>query len=62
MDEIRLQPHEFREIGDWVVLPVTLFARGRSTGLEADQRAVMDWKLRDGLAVRLEVFADLPDA
>jgi ketosteroid isomerase-like protein len=62
MDEIHFEPHEFREIGDWVVVPFTLTARGRSTGLEAEQFAVMAWQLRDGLAVRLEVFAELSEA
>jgi ketosteroid isomerase-like protein len=61
MDEIHFEPHEFREIGDWVVVPFTLTARGRSTGLEAEQFAVMAWQLRDGLAVRLEVFAELSE-
>jgi ketosteroid isomerase-like protein len=62
MDEIHFEPHEFREIGDWVVVPFTLTARGRSTGLEAEQFGVMAWQLRDGLAVRLEVFAELSEA
>jgi ketosteroid isomerase-like protein len=62
MDEIHFEPHEFREIGDWVVVPFTLTARGRSTGLEAEQFAVMAWQLRDGLAVRLDVFAELSEA
>jgi hypothetical protein len=44
------------------VVPFTLTARGRSTGLEAEQFAVMAWQLRDGLAVRLEVFAELSEA
>ncbi|HEY8639578.1 MAG TPA: nuclear transport factor 2 family protein [Solirubrobacterales bacterium] len=62
MDEIHFEPHEFREIGDWVVVPFTLTARGRSTGLEAEQAGVMAWQLRDGLAVRLDVFAELSEA
>ena len=62
MDEIHFEPHEFREIGDWVVVPFTLTARGRSTGLEAEQFAVIAWQLRDGLAVRLDVFAELSEA
>jgi ketosteroid isomerase-like protein len=62
MDEIRFEPREFREIGDWVVVPFLLTARGRSTGLTAEQEAVMAWKLRDGRAVRLEVFAELEEA
>ncbi len=62
MDELHFEPHEFREIGDWVVVPFTLTARGRSTGLEAEQYAVMAWQLRDEKAVRLEVFAELEEA
>jgi ketosteroid isomerase-like protein len=62
MEEIHFQPHEFRPIGDWVVVPFTVVARGRTTGLQAEQSAVMAWKLRDGKAVRLEVFAALGEA
>jgi ketosteroid isomerase-like protein len=62
MEEIHFTPHEFREVGEWIVVPVTVTARGRATGLEADQSAVMAWKIRDGKAVRIEVFAQLEDA
>ena len=62
MDEVRFEPHEFRELNGWIVVPFTLTARGRSTGLEVEQKAVMTWKVRDGLAVRLEVFAELEEA
>jgi ketosteroid isomerase-like protein len=62
MDEIRFDPEEFQEIGDWVVVPFLLTAKGRTTGLVAEQRAVMAWKLRDGKAVRLEVFPELEGA
>ena len=62
MEEIHFRPHEFRPVGEWIVVPLTLTARGRSTGLEADQSAVMAWKLRDGKAVRIEVFAQLEEA
>jgi hypothetical protein len=30
--------------------------------LEAEQAGVMAWKLHDGLAVRLDVFAELSEA
>jgi hypothetical protein len=30
--------------------------------LEVEQKAVMTWRVRDGLAVRLEVFAELEEA
>jgi ketosteroid isomerase-like protein len=62
MDEVRLEPHEFREEGEWVVVPFRIVARGRSTGLEFEQHAVQAWHLREGRAVRLELFANLEDA
>jgi ketosteroid isomerase-like protein len=62
MDEIRFEPGEFREAGGRVIVPVTLTARGRTTGLEARQEFVMAWTLRDGKATRVEVFATLYEA
>lgn len=63
MDEIRFEPGEFREVGDRVVIaPTTLIARGRTTGIQAQQEVVLAWSLRDGLAIRVEVFATLDEA
>jgi ketosteroid isomerase-like protein len=62
MDEIRFEPREFREAGGRVIVPTTLRARGRTTGIETQQEFVMAWMLRDGLAVRVEVFATLDEA
>jgi uncharacterized protein len=62
MDEVRLQPHEFHEVGEWVLVPFTIIARGRSTGLEVEQNAVQAWRLREGKAIRLELFAELQEA
>jgi hypothetical protein len=36
--------------------------RGRGSGVEAVQRVVQVWELRDGLAVGVEVFATLDEA
>jgi ketosteroid isomerase-like protein len=62
MEEIHFEPLEFREVGKWIVVPFRMTARGRSTGLEVEQRAVMAWQVRNELAVRLEVFAELEEA
>jgi ketosteroid isomerase-like protein len=62
MDEIRFEAHDFRDMGEWVVVSTTLTARGRSSGLEFDQSIVQAWRVRDGKAIRLEVFADLEEA
>ncbi|MGH2981098.1 MAG: nuclear transport factor 2 family protein [Solirubrobacterales bacterium] len=62
MEEIHFRPHEFRVVGEWIVAPCTLTARGRATGLEAEQFAVLAWMVRDGKAVRVKVFAELEEA
>jgi uncharacterized protein len=62
MDEIRFEPREFREAGGSVIVPVTLTARGRTTGIEARQDLVMTWTLRDGKAVRVDAFATVEEA
>jgi ketosteroid isomerase-like protein len=62
MDGIRWDAHDFRQVGDRVVVEFTLRARGKTTGLDFGQDAVMVWKLRDGKAVALELFATLDEA
>ncbi len=62
MDEVSFEPHEFREVGGWIVVPYTLTTRGRTTGLVGEQPGVMAWKVRDGKAVQLEVYRDLDEA
>jgi ketosteroid isomerase-like protein len=62
MDDIRWDGHEFHEAGDRVVVEFTLRARGKTTGLEFGQDAVMVWELRDGKAIGVELFEDLETA
>lgn len=62
MEEVRFEPEEFIDAGDRVVVPVRLVARGRGTGIEAAQRLVMVWTLREGKAVRLHAYATKAEA
>ena len=62
MDEIRWDAHAFHEVGDQVVVEFTLRARGRTSGLDFGQDAVMVWKLRDGMAIGLELYPTLDEA
>jgi ketosteroid isomerase-like protein len=62
MDEIRWDARGFREVGDRVLVEFTLRARGKTTGLEFGQDAVMIWELRDGLAIRVSLYPTLEDA
>ena len=62
MDRIAFIPHSFEQFGDRVLVDFTLRARGRSTGIEAEQHGFQVWHLREGKAVRLELFTDLEEA
>jgi ketosteroid isomerase-like protein len=62
MDDIRWDAHEFHEAGDRVVVEFTLRARGKTTGLDFGQDAVMVWELRDGKAIRVDLYPTLDEA
>jgi ketosteroid isomerase-like protein len=62
MKEIHFEPTGFHAVGERVVVEFTLRARGRTSGIEAEQRGVQVWHLRDGLAVKLEVYPGLDEA
>lgn len=62
MDGIRWDAHDFQQAGDKVVVEFTLRARGKTTGLHFGQDAVMVWSMRDGKAIRVELFESLDDA
>lgn len=56
MDEIRLEAKEFIAEGEVVIVPFRLVARGRETGIEAAMEAVQVWRLRDGRAIRCDLY------
>jgi ketosteroid isomerase-like protein len=62
MDEIRWDAHSLQQVGDRVVVEFTLRARGKTTGLDFGQEAVMVWSFRDGKGIRIELFETLDEA
>ena len=62
MDRVDFEPLDLIEVGDAVVVPMTLRARGRTTGIETEQHVVQIWELEDGKAIRVRVFATLEEA
>ncbi|HSJ17160.1 MAG TPA: nuclear transport factor 2 family protein [Solirubrobacterales bacterium] len=63
MEDIRfVTTGEFIDAGDKVVVPFRLAARGRESGIEVEQPAVQVWTLKDGKALRLEVFGSREQA
>jgi ketosteroid isomerase-like protein len=62
MDQIRWDSRGFHQVGDRVVVEFTLRARGKITGLDFGQDAVMVWELRDDKAIRLVLYPTLDQA
>lgn len=62
MDEIRWDPRDFRESEGRVVVEFTLHAKGKTSGLDFGQDAVMVWELRDGKAIRVSLYPTLEQA
>jgi ketosteroid isomerase-like protein len=61
-DEFTIEPEEFHAFGDRVAVPIRQRARGGSSGVEVEIRIGHLWTIRDGKAVRLEVFPASADA
>jgi len=51
-----LDPEEFIDAGERVVVLARLSARGRESGVSLERRDGMVWTVRDGKAVRLDYF------
>jgi ketosteroid isomerase-like protein len=62
MDEIRWDARDFRGVEGRVVVEFTLHARGKTSGLDFGQDAVMVWELQDDLAIRVSLYPTLDQA
>jgi ketosteroid isomerase-like protein len=60
-DSVRIEPHEFIEAGDLVVVPWTMHTKGRD-GIEAVARVAFVWTIRDGAIERVSMHQDRRDA
>jgi uncharacterized protein len=62
MDRVSFDAQEFIPVGDLVVVDSVLRTRGRTTGIETEQRLATVWDLKDGKAYRLSVYATVDEA
>jgi ketosteroid isomerase-like protein len=62
MNEISFVPKELIAAGEGVIVPLTLRARGRTTAIETEQEVVTTWWLREGKAIRVDIFATVAEA
>jgi ketosteroid isomerase-like protein len=57
-EQWRIEPEEFIDCDDRMVVAAHAYGRGRASGVELDQTAYNVWKLRDGKVVRLAFYPD----
>jgi ketosteroid isomerase-like protein len=62
MEWVSFDAEELIPVGELVVVDAVLRTRGRTTGIETDQRIAMVWELRDGKAYRVSVYATVDEA
>jgi ketosteroid isomerase-like protein len=59
---MRLEPQEFVDAGDRVVVSIRLIGVGRESGAETTANAAHVWTFRDGKIVRQTVFQTMDEA
>jgi ketosteroid isomerase-like protein len=60
-ESARIEPHEFIEAGDLVVVPGTQHLKGRG-GIEVVARATVVWTIRNGAIERMVMYQSRQDA
>lgn len=61
-EEYRVEPEEFIDAGESVVVPVRISGRGRASGAMMETRLAHLWVLRDGKVIRSEIYRTVPEA
>jgi ketosteroid isomerase-like protein len=60
-ESARLEPHEFIEAGDLVVVPATQHLKGRG-GIEVVASATLVWTIRNGAIERVTMYQERQEA
>jgi ketosteroid isomerase-like protein len=60
-ESVRIEPHEFIEAGDLVVVPWAMHVKGRD-GIEAAARVAVVWTVRDGVTQGASLYQERQDA
>lgn len=61
-DQLRVEPLEFFDAGDRVVVPIRLGGKARYTGMDVAFELVQVFTLRDGKIARLDVYRERAEA
>jgi ketosteroid isomerase-like protein len=60
-ESVRIEPREFIEAGEHVVVPWTMHLTGRD-GIEVQARVTWVWTIRDGAVERLSMYQERQEA
>jgi ketosteroid isomerase-like protein len=60
--ELRVEPEEFVDGGDTIVVVSTMRGRGKGSGIEAEQPLLSVWTFEAGRVVRHDSFQDREEA
>jgi ketosteroid isomerase-like protein len=60
-ESVQIEPHEFIEVGEHVVVPLTAHMVGRD-GIEVEARTTWTWTIRDGAVERVCLYQDQSEA
>jgi hypothetical protein len=58
----KVEPQEFRRVGEYFVVPLAMRAKARATGMEGEATTVHLWTMRFGKGAHLQVFATMGEA
>jgi ketosteroid isomerase-like protein len=61
-DDYRLDPLEFEDGGDWILITVRQSGRGKLSGVPVQEDLYHLWDVRDGQAVKLRAFTTRDEA
>jgi len=62
MDDIRFVPERFWDVGETVVVAVRLVAKGKESGISAEQFMAQVWTMRDRKATRVRTYPTSAEA
>lgn len=61
-EEYSVEPEDFIDAGETVVVPVRISGRGRTSGATIETRLAHLWVLRDGKVIRSEIYRTVSEA
>ena len=60
--EWSIEPEEYIDAGDWIVVPIRMKTKGRDSGIEAQRQDAIVYQLRDGQVRRIDYYNDRKQA